>query len=180
MHKVKTFALIALAALFTIFLVSSVSAYSIWEPKYETYRLGSASHTGAYSSTSTYEKVVVENEDRFGSESTTTIKKTESETYVPTRTSSRNRYYNNNYYYDDRDYDTPRFIYSDSYGRTQYYDTDYDTYVRYDNGEWYPSSNWRFKETYRVSDYPYENEYGYSYYYEPRYDWHLGVFNWRY
>ena len=193
----------ALAAIFAVFLISSVSAYSIWEPKYESYRLGSTSNgNGAYSSTSTYEKTVVENEDRYGSDSKTTIRKTESESFVPSRTNSRYRYYDNDYNdryydndyryndyrYDDGRYDRPRYIYTDSYGRTQFHDfdrddfvvRDYDTYVRYDDNSWYPSTNWRFKETYRTSDYPHENDYGYDYYYKPRYDWHQQIFNWRY
>lgn len=175
------------ASVLALFLVSSVSAYSVWEPQYEQYRLGANHYSnGAYSSVSTYEKTVVENEDRYGSDSVTTVKKTESETYTPIRTSSRYRYYDDEYdYYNDR-YDRPRYIYTDSYGRTKYYDADdyevrnYDTYIVYDDGNVYPSSNWRFKEVYHNYDYPNENDYGYDYYYEPRYDWHQSVFNWRY
>lgn len=168
MQKSKILSFVALAIL-SIFLVSTVSAYSIWEPKYESYRLGSSTHSGgAYSSTSTYEKTVVENEDRFGSDSVTTIKKTESESYAPTRSIDYTyRYNSDNYgkYYSDR-YDSDygyRYIDSKGYGRTVY-----------------PESNWRYKQVYHNYDYPNENDYGYDYYYAPRYDWHQEIYNWRY
>ncbi len=160
----RSFVLTAFSLLFAFLLLSSVSAYTIWEPQYESYRLNTDGRSnGAYSSVSTYEKVVVENEDRFSSDKVTTIKKSEFETYIPTRTVEVKRVY-------DSEYDAPRYRYLDSSGRARdYYRNDY-----------YPGSNWRYKESYKSIDYPNENSYGYDYYYAPRYDWHRGFYNWRY
>ncbi|HVY01318.1 MAG TPA: hypothetical protein VHA12_00960 [Candidatus Nanoarchaeia archaeon] len=178
MQKSKILSLIALTIL-SIFLVSTVSAYSVWEPKYESYRLGSSTHsTGAYSSTSTYEKTTVENEDRFGSDKTTVVKKTESESYVPVRnTEYRYSYDYSSGRYGDR-YDVG-YRYSDNSGFGRTYVNNQDTYF-YVDGKAYPSTNWRFKEVYHNYDYPNENDYGYDYYYSPRYDWHQDIYNWRY
>lgn len=171
MQKTKILSLLALGIL-SILLVSTVSAASIWEPQYETYRLGGSKYNSGYSSSSTYEKVKIENEDRFGSESSVTIRKTESETYTPARVSTRNRYYD----YDRYDHG---YRYNDRYGYGRTIVKNNDVFI-YNDGVAYPSTNWRYKEVYHDYDYPNENYYGYDYYYSPRYDWHRGIYNWRY
>ena len=182
MQKSNIF-MLGIAAIFALFLVGSVSASSFWEPEYKTYVLGSSHYSnsyGSYSYESTYEKTVSESSDRYGSDSETTIKKTESEKYTPTRTESR---YSNKYnrYYDDRydSYNYPRYLYTDSYGRTRYVDID-EGYVIYTDGKYYPSTNFRFRGDYNQYNYQNENKAYGSYYYEPEYDWHLSIYNWRY
>lgn len=66
-----------------------------------------------------------------------------------------------------------RYECSGTSGRCNYYDYDY---------YGYPSSNWRYKETYHWYDYRYGRNETYTddYYYNAKPDWHLGYYNWNY
>lgn len=152
MKKVIPIAIIS--SILIILALSLISAYHPYDDGFGSYT--SYKSSDYYKKTTTLKETETSNVQRpYGYQKTT-------KTTTQTTTVERKDYPVRKVYVT-----TYRPVYAPS--RTVYY---------YDN-DYYPGTNFRYKQEYNYRDYG-KDAYGRSYYYEPVYDWNLGYYNWRY